>query len=54
MFQKGVRGIKLDNFMEFLMVKVKGLGTTNKSKLIIVGSFSKNFHDLKVKNKKKR
>lgn len=25
------------------MVKVKGMGTQNRSKLIIVGSFSKNF-----------
>lgn len=40
--------------MEFLMIKVKGLGTQNKSKLVIVGSFGKNFHDLSVKIKKKR
>ena len=40
--------------MEFLMIKVKGLGTQNKSKLVIVGSFGKNFYDLSIKIKKKR
>lgn len=37
------------------MIKVKGLGTQNKSKLIVVGSFTKNFeNEEKEKLKKKK
>lgn len=36
------------------MVKVKSLGTQDKSKLIVVGSFSKNMDDATFQQKKKK
>ena len=47
-------GVKVNLLVDFLMIKVKGMGTKDKSKLIVVGSFHNVDELLHNKDKKNR